>query len=158
MNFIHLPEFNFLSFLYWMLTPGFLGYIRSKIQTGELACAMRYTTTNGLPTLSFPRSKCLFWLMKRGKRLKGKQHPLSTDVTCGYKPIQIAETSTVAPVKCLTTNIPLPPHNTSRLVQQTIDNCLTSGCDVILGSSTHISSLTYQIQQSVSTNTPWATR
>lgn len=89
-----------------MLTPGFLGYIRSKIQTGKLVCAVRYTTTTERPPV-------LQWapnsFLSQIEMFVGKQHPLSTEVTCGYKPIQIAETSTVAPVKCLTTNIPLPP-------------------------------------------------
>lgn len=34
------------------------------------------------------------------------------------------------------------PNNTSPLIQQTTHNCLTSGCDIVLGSSTRISSLT----------------
>lgn len=60
-----------------MLSSGSLGYIRSKIQTGKLACAMKYMTTtesplqfyNGLPTLS--QIEMFVWINEEGQKARG---------------------------------------------------------------------------------------
>lgn len=62
-----------------MLSSGSLGYIRSKIQTGKLACAMKYTTTTESPPVlqwapnSFlPQIKMFVWINEDGQKAKGK--------------------------------------------------------------------------------------